>query len=129
MITGGDKFDFSKGVSNVVDTAIPIRDALVKELKENTSKNKPLDFKFEQMLVSGDAPTTDQVVPDNGGTTTPGNGGGTTAPGNGGGTLDNKVETGKVLPETGAPVGPAAIILLAGALVASGVYLTKRKAA
>ncbi|MBU3136122.1 5'-nucleotidase C-terminal domain-containing protein [Clostridium gasigenes] len=171
MSTGGDKFDFSKGVSNLVDMSVPIRDALVKELKETTSKDKPLDFKFEQVLIAGDAPAIDTTTPDNnGGTTTPDNNGGTTTPDNNGGTTipdnnggtttpdnnggtittDNNggtiipnvnevktdstsdgtsIKTGQGIPKTGAPIGATGIAIISVALIASGLYLTKKKAA
>lgn len=128
MITGGDKFDFTTGVTNVVDTALPIRDALVKELKETTSKDKPLDFKFEQVLIAGDAPAGEQTKPD-------GNGSGTNSNNNGSGTNSNTngsqttTTDGNKLPYTGAPIGPNIIVIVAISLVASGVYLRKKKVA
>ncbi|SHK85538.1 2',3'-cyclic-nucleotide 2'-phosphodiesterase/5'-or 3'-nucleotidase, 5'-nucleotidase family, partial [Clostridium cavendishii DSM 21758] len=54
MSGGGDEFDFKSGVSDMVNTQVPIRDVLAKELKETTSKDKALNFKFEQPLIAGE---------------------------------------------------------------------------
>ncbi|MCB2290716.1 5'-nucleotidase C-terminal domain-containing protein [Clostridium sp. CS001] len=51
MATGGDKFDF-KGATKVVDTMVPIREALVKELKVV----KSISVVNKNNLVSGAAP-------------------------------------------------------------------------
>jgi 2',3'-cyclic-nucleotide 2'-phosphodiesterase/3'-nucleotidase/5'-nucleotidase len=56
MFTGGDKFDF-KGAIDPVDTMIPIRDALVSELKAV----KTLSIKNKNNLVAGVAPA--QIKP------------------------------------------------------------------
>jgi 2',3'-cyclic-nucleotide 2'-phosphodiesterase (5'-nucleotidase family) len=55
MFTGGDKFDFT-GAIDVVDTMIPIRDALVTELKAV----KTLSVTNNNNLVSGDAPVEEK---------------------------------------------------------------------
>ena len=57
MASGGDKFDF-KGATNVVDTMLPIRDALVSELK--LVKAISVNNKFN--LVAGAAPVIEQPV-------------------------------------------------------------------
>lgn len=53
MVSGGDNYDFS-GAKNIVDTNVPIRNALEKALEG--TKEKPLNFEFEQTLISGQAP-------------------------------------------------------------------------
>jgi 2',3'-cyclic-nucleotide 2'-phosphodiesterase/3'-nucleotidase/5'-nucleotidase len=58
MYTGGDKFDF-KGATNVLDTMLPIRDALVSELKQV----KSISVKNNNNLVSGAAPVKTVPVP------------------------------------------------------------------
>jgi 2',3'-cyclic-nucleotide 2'-phosphodiesterase/3'-nucleotidase/5'-nucleotidase len=60
MFTGGDKFDFT-GAIDAVDTMIPIRDALVTELKAV----KTLSVTNKNNLVSGAAPVVEEepVVP------------------------------------------------------------------
>jgi 2',3'-cyclic-nucleotide 2'-phosphodiesterase / 3'-nucleotidase / 5'-nucleotidase len=68
MATGGDKYDFS-GARNVVDTGMPIRDALVNALKVMNGKH--LVVTKNQPLVAGDAPKavlpkTGSAVDDNG---------------------------------------------------------------
>lgn len=57
MFTGGDKFDFT-GAMNSVDTMIPIRDALVEELREV----KALSVVNNNNLVSGAAPVIEDPV-------------------------------------------------------------------
>ncbi|WP_291636867.1 5'-nucleotidase C-terminal domain-containing protein [Clostridium sp.] len=57
MFTGGDKFDFA-GAINSVDTMIPIRDALVSELKAV----KAISVKDKNNLVAGVAPVVTQPV-------------------------------------------------------------------
>ena len=54
MYTGGDKYDFT-GAKNVVDTGIPIRDALINDLK--AMKGAHLVVLKDQALVAGNAPT------------------------------------------------------------------------
>lgn len=55
MFTGGDKFDF-KGAINAVDSMLPIREALVTELK----KVKAISVKNNNNIVAGAAPV---IVP------------------------------------------------------------------
>jgi 2',3'-cyclic-nucleotide 2'-phosphodiesterase (5'-nucleotidase family) len=56
MYTGGDKFDFT-GAKNVVDTGLPIRDALVNELKSMNSTH--LIVTKNQPLVASEAPVVE----------------------------------------------------------------------
>ncbi|MGH4123038.1 MAG: 5'-nucleotidase C-terminal domain-containing protein [Clostridium sp.] len=57
MATGGDKFDFT-GATNKLDTMIPIREALVTELKQV----KAISVKNNNNLVSGTAPAVTKPV-------------------------------------------------------------------
>lgn len=68
MAQGGDQYDFT-GATNIKDTNIPIRDALVDSLKALGGKH--LSFEFKQTLVSGEAPKQEQKPNDTNITTKP----------------------------------------------------------
>jgi LPXTG-motif cell wall-anchored protein len=51
MATGGDQYDFT-GAVDMVDTQIPIRDALVSELKSVQN----LNYTYEASLINGESP-------------------------------------------------------------------------
>jgi 2',3'-cyclic-nucleotide 2'-phosphodiesterase (5'-nucleotidase family) len=55
MATGGDGYNFS-GAKNVVDTGLPIREAMVEQLKELKAAGKVLSITPEQFAIPGPAP-------------------------------------------------------------------------
>lgn len=55
MATGGDGYDF-KGAVKVVDTGVPIRDALVNEIKSQAAAGKSLNPSYVEYLIAGADP-------------------------------------------------------------------------
>ncbi|WP_051986331.1 5'-nucleotidase C-terminal domain-containing protein [Clostridium amazonitimonense] len=99
MYDKGDNYDFS-GAIDVVDTGEPIRDALVKIIKDM----KHVSYKYEQHLVAG-VDTTEDVV-ETVDTNLP--------------KEDNKVTT---LPETGSLVGESELIVAGTLVTALGAFM------
>lgn len=66
MATGGDGFDF-KGAKNVVDTGLPIREALVESLKALKAEGKVLSVTPVEYAIAGAAPAA-SVLPKTGST-------------------------------------------------------------
>lgn len=61
MSTGGDGYNFT-GAKNVIDTGIPIREAMVEQLRELKAAGKVLSITPEQFAIAGSDPT-DVVKP------------------------------------------------------------------
>ncbi|WP_425514070.1 5'-nucleotidase C-terminal domain-containing protein [Clostridium simiarum] len=99
MYDKGDNYDFS-GAIDVVDTGEPIRDALVKIIKDM----KHVSYKYEQHLVAG-VDTTEDVVETVDTNLTK---------------EDNKVTT---LPETGSLVGESELIVAGTLVTALGAFM------
>lgn len=110
MATGGDAYDFT-GAKNVLDTGIPIREALVESLKELKAKGKELSVTKIEYAIAGQPPTSggneEPQTPEQ--PQVPGNNGGETSGGN--------------LPKTGSLVdldtlgGLGAVIAVLGTVV------------
>jgi 2',3'-cyclic-nucleotide 2'-phosphodiesterase (5'-nucleotidase family) len=94
MYTGGDKFDFT-GAKNVVDTGLPIRDALVNELKSMNGTH--LIVTKNQPLVAGEAPVVETPV------------------------IEEVVSTSNNLPKTGSIITTEGILSLGSLITLLGV--------
>lgn len=60
MADGGDGYDF-KGAVNKIDTGVPIRDALVKNIKDLTANGKSIKIEYIDYLIAGED-TTPEVI-------------------------------------------------------------------
>lgn len=104
MATGGDGYDFT-GAKNVLDTGIPIREALVESLKELKAKGKELSVTKVEYAIAGQPP----ISGGNEEPQTPGNNGGETS--------------GENLPKTGSLIdldtlgGLGAVIAVLGTVI------------
>lgn len=113
MITGGDKYDFT-GAKNVVDTGLPIRDALVNALSDMGDKH--LAVADDQSLIAGEAPKTENnTTPDTVETPTDTD------------TAEKPADTGELLPKTGSPVDTYVLTGFGALMVIMGAILAKKK--
>ncbi len=98
MVSGGDNYNFD-GARNIVDTGVPIRDAMIELLK-----GKNLSYKYEETLIAG----SDTAIENPENPTNPQNPSKPSTP--------SKPVAGKDLPKTGSTVGFDGYVAL-GALV------------
>lgn len=97
MVTGGDGYNFT-GAKNLVDTGVPIRDALVDALKALKAENKVLSVTSVEYLIAS-APPADEVQP------------------------QPQPQTGTTLPKTGSPIDMTVVLDFGAAIAMLGVAM------
>ncbi|UEC22320.1 multifunctional 2',3'-cyclic-nucleotide 2'-phosphodiesterase/3'-nucleotidase/5'-nucleotidase [Clostridium septicum] len=113
MATNGDNYDFS-GAIDVVDTAEPIRDAIINVLKPLGK----VSFKFDsETLVAGKDTEIEK----------PGNPSNPSKPGDTDNTNKPEGNTNGKLPETGSPIAPNFVIFLGSLSLIGGIVIRKKK--
>ena len=115
MATGGDGYDFT-GAKNVLDTGIPIREALVENLRELKAQGKVLAITPVEYAIAGQPPVSggdeeEPQTPEQ--PQTPGNNGGETS--------------GEDLPQTGSVIDLGTLGGLGAAIAALGTVVLVRE--